>query len=282
MNDLINRKRDFVKLFRTKLKRRLNYYKNNIFDPNVVQMTSRMEALRGLYRGQRCFLLGNGPSLNNMNLDLFKNEIVWGANRCYLLFDRIQWRPKFYTAVDTLVIPDNATEINQLSERLPDSSFFYPVAFHYEGILNSRKNVYWFNQTDLNEQDLPDGMFSLNPVKSVVSVRTVTITMMQLAVFMGFNPIYLIGCDTNYQIPATVQIEDAISGNLVSTEDDPNHFSTSYFGKNKKWHEPHVDRMIFHYEQAKKICDQNGIEINNATVGGSLEVFPRVNYLELF
>jgi len=282
MNNLINSKRDYLEMLQKKLRRHFNYYIDNIFDQNVVEMTSRLETFREMYRGQRCFLMGNGPSLNNMDLDLLENELVWGSNRCYLLFDRIRWRPRFYTAVDTLVVPDNMREINQLSKDLPDSLFFYPVEFHYEDILSSRKNVYWFTQIDMNEEYLPDGMFSLNPVKSVVSVRTVTITMMQLAVFMGFNPIYLIGCDTNYQIPKTVQIEDVNAGNLISTEDDPNHFSTSYFGKNKKWHEPHVDRMIFHYEQVKSICDKHGINIMNATIGGNLEVFPRVNYIDLF
>lgn len=139
MNDLINSKRDYLIMFQKKLRRRLNFYVDNVFDQNVVQMTSRLEALRGMYRGQRCFLMGNGPSLNNMDLDLLENEIVWGSNRCYLLFDRIRWRPRFYTAVDTLVVPDNMREINQLSKELPDSLFFYPVEFHYEGILNSRK-----------------------------------------------------------------------------------------------------------------------------------------------
>jgi hypothetical protein len=125
-------------------------------------------------------------------------------------------------------------------------------------------------------------MFSTNPSDFVYVVNTVTVAMLQLAVYLGFNPIYLIGCDTSYSVTNMVQYENGDSDLLISTDADPNHFDSSYFGKGKKWHEPHVERMIFHYEQAKRVCYEKGVKIFNATIGGNLEVFPRVNYSELF
>lgn len=251
-------------------------------DPTVLFMRSRLEKLGGAYAGQRCFIMGNGPSLNQMNLNLFENENVWGSNRCYLLFDRVNWRPRFYVAVDKRVVPDNAIEIDSLSRQLPNSLFFYPVSFRYNRTLHSAKNVYWYNEISLSDHNLPYSMFSKNPSELVYSVRTVTVAMLQLAVYLGFNPIYLIGCDTSYTVPKTVQHENGDSDKLISTDADPNHFDSAYFGAGKKWHNPHVDRMIFHYEQAKKVCDELGVKVYNATVGGNLEVYPRVNYLELF
>ena len=59
--------------------------------------------------------MGNGPSLNKMDLSLFKSEYVWASNRAYLLFDRIKWRPSYYVAVDKRVIPDNYEEINSIT-----------------------------------------------------------------------------------------------------------------------------------------------------------------------
>jgi hypothetical protein len=226
--------------------------------------------------------MGNGPSLNKMNLDVFEEEFVWGSNRCYLLFTRVQWRPKFYVAVDTRVVPDNADEINFLSKKMPNSYFFFPVEFRKKGILRSNKNVYWYHEISIDEANLPYGMFSTNPADYVYSVRTVTVAMLQLAVFLGFNPIYLIGCDTSYTIPSNIQIENGNPEWFTSTDADLNHFDSSYFGEGKKWHNPHVDRMIFNYKQAKKVCEHQGVSVINATVGGNLEVFPRINYLELF
>jgi len=245
-------------------------------------MPQRLKGLRGAYTGQRCFIMGNGPSLNKMDLGLFRNDIVWGSNRCYLLFDRIEWRPRFYAAIDKRVVPDNAMEINNLKHQLRDTLFFYPVIFRYNRTLKSASNVYWYHEIALSEDNLPYTMFSTNLSEFVYSARTVTVAMLQLAVHLGFNPIYLIGCDTSYTVPASVQHENGDPNLLISTDSDTNHFDSSYFGKDKKWHEPHVDRMIFHYEQAKKICDELGVKVYNATVGGNLEVFPRVNYLDLF
>lgn len=253
-----------------------------LFNTNVTHMKKRLERFHNAYLGQRCFIMGNGPSLNKMDLSLFANEYVWASNRAYLLFDRLQWRPKFYVAVDTRVVPDNANEINSLVNKIPEMVFFFPQDFFYNRVLNSEKNVYWYKEIQLSETNLPYSMFSSNPSEFVYSVRSVTIAMLQLAVFLGFNPIYLIGCDTSYVLPETVQFEGGNRDLIISSGADPNHFDSTYFGKGKKWHEPHVDRMIFQYDQAKKVCDEKGVRVMNATIGGNLEVFPRIDYLELF
>ena len=40
--------------------------------------------------------------------------------------------------------------------------------------------------------------------------------------------------------------------------------------------------MLLHYEQSRRVCDSLGVQVLNATVGGKLEVFPRVDYRSLF
>lgn len=252
-------------------------------DLSVILMRSRLEKLRAAYAGQRCFIMGNGPSLNKMDLTLFENEYVWASNKAYLLFERIRWRPKFYVSVDIRVTPDIAAEINALTRKHIDMLAFFPVRFREKWILKSRPNVYWYNERPMDETNLPAGVFSLDVAEWVSSVRTVTLAALQLAVHLGFNPIYLIGCDTSYSIPPTVEFEGGDRARLVSTDDDdPNHFDARYFGKGSKWHIPNADLMLEHYAQAKKACDSINVQVINATVGGKLEVFPRVDYRELF
>ncbi len=248
-------------------------------DANLRNMAARMEKLRGSYSGNRCFLVGNGPSLNEMDLDLFKEEYTWCSNRCNLFFERISWRPTFYTAVDVRVVPDIADEIAGMIEELPLTMFFLPALFSLNPNLKSASNLYWYNEKALRQDLGAEGMFSKNAAAYVYSVRSVTIAALQLAVFLGFNPIYLIGCDTSYNVPASARKEDEDGEKLISTEDDDlNHFDSAYFGKGRKWHDPHPDMMIYHYSQAKLICDEMGVKVYNATVGGKLEVFPRVDY----
>lgn len=244
---------------------------------------SRLKAIRGRYAGERCVIMGNGPSLNKMDLELFRGESVWCTNRAYLLFDRISWRPKFYTGVDKRVIPDIASELNGLSSQLPDTQFFWPFEFCADGVLSDHPRAYWFNERAVDEAMYPELVFSAACHRYVVCPRTVTISAIQLASYLGFNPIYLIGCDTSYKIPSGTREENGDRRHLISTSDnDPNHFDPAYFGADSKWHAPHPERMIRHYEGVQRYCVDNGLTVINSTVGGMLEAFPREDYREVF
>ena len=253
-------------------------------DANVRKMKIRLTALQGQYTGQRCFVMGNGPSLNQMDLELLRGEHVWAANRCSLLFERVSWRPGFYIAIDTRVVPDIADEINRLIETLKDTKFFFPLHFRLAGTLRSRRNVYWYQERHcLDRPHEPLDVFTPDASQWVSAARTVTVASLQLAAYLGFSPIYLIGCDTSYSVPATAEVGEENPDHLTSTrDDDPNHFDPRYFGAGRKWHEPHVERMIAHYEESKLACNDLGVDVFNATVGGKLEVFPRIDFEQLF
>ena len=254
-------------------------------DVTVKTKAKRLSALKNTYSGNRCFIMGNGPSLNQMDLNLLANEYVWGSNRCYLLFDRIEWRPQFYVAMDRRVVPDNREQIIELPELLPTTLFFYPLEFRRKEILNSYSNVYWFNEKPLHldMNRLPEGTFSMNAAKGVFASFTVTISALQLAVYLGFNPIYLIGCDTSYFKQVSINVDESNPDRLTATDNnDQNHFDSSYYGLGKKYHEPHVARMLFHYHEARLVCEASGVVIYNATVGGNLEEFQRMNFDKLF
>ncbi len=254
-------------------------------DPTIRQRADRLRALKGAYAGQRCFIMGNGPSLNKMDLGLLEKDHVWGTNRCYLLFDRISWRPSFYVSVDKRVVPDNREEINALPAQLPETRFFFPVIFRAQQVLASHPQVYWYDEQPVcvDMARLPEGTFTRDASRGVFAGFTVTVSALQLAVYLGFNPIYLIGCDTSYHKAGAIRVEGANREQLVSAENnDSDHFDPRYFGAGKRFHEPHVARMIFHYHEARLVCESLGVQVYNATVGGNLEEFPRVDYCALF
>lgn len=265
-----------------------------------------LASFKNLHAGQRCFVMGNGPSLNKMNLSLFRNEIVFGLNSCYLLFPKIEWRPTYWVCIDTRVLPDQASRFVAMHEEYPQIKMFMPSILlkHPERTLKAvtplliprGANRYYFREKPWRSP-LPDGAFSTDMSEFLVSGYTVSITALQIAVYMGFNPIYLIGCDTAYKIPDSarqhgpevaqsrpgLQPGPRVPMYVTGTaNDDPNHFDPTYFGTGREYHAPNVEKMLWHYEQAKAVTEARGINIVNATVGGNLEVFPRIDYLELF
>jgi hypothetical protein len=246
--------------------------------------SEQIQSLKGKYAGRRCFIMGNGPSLNRTRLELLKDEIVWSFNKIYLLFEKITWRPKFYVTNDQRLTRHISKEIDALISQLPDSIFFFPDHFLSNEVNNKNGNVYWYHEIPWNDQDSNSStLFSRDPSKFIVNTATVTIAGLQLAAYLGFNPIHLIGCDTSYTVPASVKFEDGNPEMLTSTvDDDPNHFAPGYSGKGDKWSAPNVPLMITQYMDAQRALEETNIKVYNATVGGYLEVFPRVDFASLF
>jgi hypothetical protein len=85
--------------------------------------------------------------------------------------------------------------------------------------------------------------------------------------------------DFSYAVPDSV----IKTGNVwESTEDDPNHFHPNYFGVGKKWHDPKLDNVLQSYQLCKMVFEKDDRKIFNATNGGKLELFERVDYDSLF
>ncbi|MBP8997236.1 MAG: hypothetical protein KBG10_02995, partial [Anaerolineaceae bacterium] len=95
---------------------------------------------------------------------------------------------------------------------------------------------------------------------------------MQLAYFMGFKQVILIGVDHNF----TTQGKPNTT--VVSTGDDPNHFHPGYFGQGFRWQLPDLETSEIAYQLAKEAYRKDGREILDATVGGKLTIFPKVNF----
>ncbi len=241
------------------------------------------------------FIIGNGPSLNNHDLNRLIGVPTFASNAIYLLFDRVQWRPDYYSCVDTAVLPDQKEEINRCIKELRKTTFFFPnQIFTHDDSLNAtsvdeiippRRNVCYFETCTLNLEGSQSEVFSLKDDPHLVEPMTVTLTLMQLAVKLGARRLFLIGCDTEYSIPdgAVVLDKDSerVDKRIVLEDDsDPNHFDPRYFGKGRVWHTPNPELMIHHYEKSYEICLQNGIEVFNAGIGGKLDVFPRVDFDE--
>jgi len=251
-------------------------------EPLTLADVDRLSALRNKFWGERIFVMGNGPSLNRTPLDLLENEFVFGLNRVSLLFDRVSWRPTFFTAFDVRVVPDNKEEFATVD--IPYKFF----SARYKGMLGERKNHYW-HHTKGHYQGF-EASFEPNVVYSGFGGGgTIGVIAIELAFFMGFREIYLIGTDVSYSITKTVkqsgrdQFGDGVKLELESTQnDDQNHFDPRYFGKNKKWHNPNVREMKIGFARAAAYIERRGGMLRNATVGGELTEVERVDFTSLF
>jgi hypothetical protein len=225
---------------------------------------ARLTAYRDRHRGQRCFILGNGPSLRRTDLGRLRDEVTFGMNRIYLHFPEMGYATTYYVAVNTLVIQQCAEDVL----RLPMPRF---VTWRSRRWLQADPNVI-FVDTDYTGPEV----FSTDLVGRVFEGSTVTFVALELAYYMGFREVVLIGIDHSFstQGPPNTTVE--------SQGADPDHFSPSYFGKGFRWQLPDLEGSERGYRLARQAFEKDGRRVVDATLGGKLTVFPKVEFDSLF
>ena len=227
---------------------------------------------KGAHKGEKCFVLGNGPSLSPKDLEtLEKNGIpTFAANRIFNIFDKTDWRPTYYVCEDIDVIRDIKDKVAAVECK----TRFMPI------------NLKWYENYDIPgttyflmdyKSSYPDNYgFNMDLEHSIRCRATVTVTAIQLAIYMGFKEIYLLGVDNSFS-----KMIDK-HGNLIVDKSINDHFDNNYSeGVEDKGFR--IDTVTEAYIDIESLSDKlNSFRVYNATRGGRLEVFERVNFDELF
>ena len=105
---------------------------------------------------------------------------------------------------------------------------------------------------------------------------TVTYVALQLAFYMGFQQVILIGVDHSFSTKGKPNTT------ITSQGDDQDHFDSRYFGEGYRWQLPDLATSERAYRMARDAYQHDGREVLDATVAGKLTVFPKVDYQSLF
>lgn len=238
---------------------------------STTEWGKRLQGLKGKYIGQRCFIIGNGPSLKAEDLDKLKDEYTFAFNRIYYIFDQTDWRPAFYCTQDDKIA---ASSIHEINSRIATPYVFAPINLKwYYGI--DLHTDYFFNQRQpKSEKEAPE--FSEDISSWIGAGNTVAYTAMQLAVYMGFTEIYLLGIDHSFH----TYLDQ--NGNVVTDSNAKDYFCEDYNADKEPLFIPRLDISTLSYVAAQKYAETHPVKIYNATRGGKLEAFPRVDFDTLF
>ena len=240
-----------------------------------------MEFYRDRYKGKRCFVIGNGPSLNKHDLKLLEDEYTFAVNGFFYKSQDTGFYPTFYVVEDNLVMKEN---IDQIRYYRPKIRKFFPSEYRKLHPKDGKTTFFTMNRAFYNKDspyhEIPN--FSDDATKRVFCGQSVTIMNLQIAYFMGFQNVYVIGMDFNYQLNHDTQEVHENKVFILSQGDDENHFHPDYFGKGKTWKDPKLHNVEKSYICCRDYYEKNGRKIYNASYGGKLEVFDRVNYDLLF
>jgi hypothetical protein len=223
----------------------------------------RLEPLKDVHRGERCFIIGNGPSLKRTDLTKLDVEYSFGMNRIYLLFPELGFPTSYYVSVNDLVIEQCGREIQALTT----PKF---LSWRARAHISPAPGVIYLYTTYTGAKFAKDARARL------WEGATVTYVALQLAYHMGFSPVVLIGVDHSFQAVGSP------NQTVVSEGEDLDHFHPAYFGKGFRWQLPDLDTSEIAYRMARQAFEADGRLVLDATVGGKLQVFPKADYDSLF
>jgi hypothetical protein len=124
--------------------------------------------------------------------------------------------------------------------------------------------------------------------RNMPASQNVIQTAISSAIYMGYRKIYLIGCDMTSVFISYCAAENG--DKMISGDMHAYKYSNSELKSMTKESAKHDNEFML-YEYAKtftifknirRFAETRGIEIINATRGGGLDVFKRMNYDDIF
>ncbi|MCD7944101.1 MAG: DUF115 domain-containing protein [Clostridia bacterium] len=216
----------------------------------------KLKQWKNKYSGKRCWIVGNGASLKVSDLEHLNKEITFASNRIYHIYEKTKWRPDFYVAFEPEFTKTNSELISEIEVK--KARFI-----NKSGKTGDDEKNYWLNCTSkysLKKQTLSNIEFSDDISVRVNDAYSVTYTILQIAVYMGFSQIYLLGMD-HYK-----------------TEDKNGNAQHFYKNAKEEFRTPtYIEGIEYGYALASREAKKKNIHIYNATRDGNLEVFERVD-----
>ena len=247
-----------------KTKMELQYNIHNIYDcsDDISRYhNDKIEAFKNIHTEKRCFIIATGPSLRMDDLERLRlnNEICISMNSIWKAFDQVKWRPDYYVAEDFRVYSEYGDVLDDIEV---GHLFLADVDQDYWAVPHSENKLKYHIVYEFSEEKLPK--FSEDFAQKSYAGATVTFSCIQLAAYMGFKEIYLVGVD-------------------FTNGKDSVYEKYGHFYPEKKLKSVGYNKMVYlAYMSAKRYADNHGIKIYNATRGGKLDVFDRVEFDKLF
>lgn len=212
---------------------------------------------KGSLKGKPVLVVGNGPSLNQTPLDLFVGVPGIGMNKIDLLFNRSPWRPNYVVCSNDVVVMQHA-DVFAKSE--------IPILLPWKSRWSAKRrnrNVHFFRNT--NQGDFTEDFAGPVPIGC-----TVTQIALQWAFYLEADPVIIFGVDHSFVFKGEKQSYVRWQGA------DVNHFDPNYFKNGSLFGNPNLEESERIYAIAHDSFRRVGRRVFDATVGGKLEVFPKI------
>jgi len=223
------------------------------------------KSLQNINGKKRCFIICTGPSLTFEDLEVLSGEYTFGMNSIPMLYEKTSFRATYYGCIDKGVYDKLKNTIDKYSNQHEKVFINDRIRRSIGGKLKDN----WYNISCNVAYHTYDRWFKGNfrckfsddAYIGTYNMHSVTHFLIQIAVYMGFKEIYLLGADCNFPKNDKIHfVEHDIPDTTIETA---------------------RERNISGYLKIKEYTKNHDVRIYNATRGGALEVFERVDLDEV-
>jgi len=178
------------------------------------KLVAKNVKLKDIHKGERCFLLGSGPSIKKENLLSLKGEIVFALNNFYVHKDFAEImsgnKPKYYMTAP-IHPPQTDDEwlmwFKDMESKIPkDVNMLFGLSAYKKNIkyifdkyeIFKREKINWYFSGISLDKSYKFKKRHIDLVNPIWSASTVSTYAILAAIYMGFSEIYLLGVDHNY------------------------------------------------------------------------------------
>lgn len=230
---------------------------------------------KNCYKGKRCFIVGNGPSLKKVDLVKLQNEFVITVNKINLLDNYEELKTNVHIWVDGAFFQqrkDHVLDYSFLMKCYDDIAKENPICFvplraypfMKDNLLEEKLNLNYFNDSKSLADDKVE---NIDLVSGIYSGTNVIHYAIQIAIYMGFREIYLVGCDAT-NIIAIMNIIQGKSSMKIHVYDNDNS-ENDYKKLMESWEMSDVlyDQYIVFlgYKKLNSYCHKNNIKLFNCS-----------------
>lgn len=228
-----------------------------------------IDDIRDKYKGKRCFIIATGPSLRMEDVDRLENEITIGMNSFYRIYDKTQFRPTFYVTLDpdvqSALWKNYHGDVRNLAKEMVFMNSIVKERAQGVNYLPYCYQNHWFKIFTKDFDYAKNLKFTKDLLFGIYDKYTITNAAIDLAIHLGCKEIYLIGVDCNYSGPTKYFVDPG------SGTHDMNQYEAYCVQKAL------MTGYRFMEQETKKI----GVKVYNATRGGMLEEFERIDFDEV-
>ena len=224
-------------------------------------------------------ILGNGPSLRNIDFSLFKHYDTFGLNTAYRTYDKLNFYPTYFGCFDYKINEQQKIHYQNIIDDMPQIKRFFLIGngenkqkIYEEKYVNNCKfqKINFVNTSNFSKIS--------NDFNNFLNAGNSGANALQVGIMLGYKKIILLGCDANYQATTNCREQHGNMLTIKQTENNPNSWFDEYAIKGDINPTPKDKYILPCWENISK-CMPDDVNVVNCSKNSKIPYFKKQDFM---